>query len=143
MLFVSPGDQKEFQDLELGEQVIHVFEEDAIEAVNTALAAGRPLLIRGEPGTGKSQLGLAVAAKMNRAFVSIAVDAHSEARDLKFQFDAVARLACAQMLGSGALARARAEFELGQSGKSGQSVTATTESTATTEQQETTEKGET
>ena len=39
----------------------HVFEPDDVHAVNAALASGRPLLLRGKPGTGKSQLALAAA----------------------------------------------------------------------------------
>lgn len=109
MLMINPSMSIEFEDLELGETVTHIFEEDAIEAVNTALAAGRPLLVRGEPGTGKSQLGQAVAAQMKRAFVSIVVDAHTEARDLKYRFDAVARLACAQLLGARRIEDGQAE----------------------------------
>jgi hypothetical protein len=35
-------------------------------AINAALAAGRPLLVRGEPGVGKSQLALAAARALDR-----------------------------------------------------------------------------
>jgi len=35
----------------------HKFDELSISAVNAALAAQRPLLVRGEPGVGKTQLG--------------------------------------------------------------------------------------
>jgi MoxR-like ATPase len=37
----------------------HVFDERSLRAVHTALASGRPLLLRGEPGSGKSQLARA------------------------------------------------------------------------------------
>ena len=43
---------------------VHVFEPEQVDAVNLALTAGRPLLVRGEPGTGKSQLARAVAQKL-------------------------------------------------------------------------------
>ena len=78
---------------------VHVFDEDSIDAINSALAARRPLLVRGEPGTGKSQLARAAAAALGRAFLSFTVDARSEARDLRFTVDTVARLAEAQILG--------------------------------------------
>lgn len=81
---------------ELPEQV-HVFGRDSIDAVNAALAARRPLLIRGEPGVGKSQLARAVAKALKRAFVQYVVDAQSEPRDLLWHFDAVQRLADAQL----------------------------------------------
>ncbi|MEM7677833.1 MAG: hypothetical protein AAF449_17690 [Myxococcota bacterium] len=44
-------------------------------AVNLALGAGRPLLVRGEPGTGKSALARAVSIALNRAYVSAVLDA--------------------------------------------------------------------
>lgn len=77
----------------------HVFDLDSIEAVNAALATGRPLLVRGEPGTGKSQLARAAAAKLERAYLPFTVDARAEARDLLYTVDTVARLAEAQIAG--------------------------------------------
>ncbi len=74
----------------------HLFAEEDVHAVNAALAAGRPLLLRGKPGTGKSQLALAAAVGLGRAFVSQVIDARSESRDLLWNFDAVRRLADAQ-----------------------------------------------
>lgn len=79
---------------------VHIIDDDSILAVNAALAAGRPLLVRGEPGTGKSQLARAAAAALGRAFVSHAVDARTETRDLLWSVDAVARLAEAQVMGA-------------------------------------------
>lgn len=76
----------------------HVFEQEAIDAVDAALAAERPLLVRGEPGVGKSQLARAVAHVLERRFCWAAVDARTEARDLLYAFDPVARLAHAQLL---------------------------------------------
>lgn len=76
----------------------HVFEEDDMHAVNAALASGRPLLLRGKPGTGKSQLALASAVALERAFVSEIIDALTESRDLLWRFDAVRRLADAQVV---------------------------------------------
>ncbi len=78
----------------------HVFDEDSVHAANGALAAGRPLLVRGEPGSGKSQLARAAAAKLGRPFVRHVVDAQTDARDLLYDFDGVGRLAQAQLLGA-------------------------------------------
>lgn len=80
----------------LPEQV-HVFDKKSIEAVNTALAAKRPLLIRGEPGIGKSQLARAAAKELGRVFVQHVIDAHCEPRDLLWHLDVVQRLADAQL----------------------------------------------
>lgn len=78
---------------------VHVFDSAAIEALNAALAARRPLLVRGEPGTGKSQMARAAAAALGRAFLPFTIDARTEARDLLYTVDTVARLAEAQILG--------------------------------------------
>jgi len=78
----------------------HVFEPEDVEAVNAALAAGRPLLVRGEPGVGKSQLARAAAVGLGRAFVAEVIDARTEGRDLQWTFDAVQRLADAQLRGA-------------------------------------------
>ena len=80
---------------------VHSFEgnnSDSIWAVNAALTSGRPLLIRGEPGVGKSQLARAAAQVLGRIFISEVVYAHSECCDLLWKFDAVARLGEAQIL---------------------------------------------
>ena len=75
----------------------HRFEPEQLMAVNAALSAARPLLVRGEPGIGKSQLARAAAKALGRAFVQHVVDARTEPRDLQWHFDAVGRLAQAQL----------------------------------------------
>lgn len=79
---------------------VHVFDRDSVEAINAAISAKRPLLIRGEPGVGKSQLARAAAVKLGRVFLSTVIDARTEARDLMWSFDAVTRLAEAQIQGA-------------------------------------------
>ncbi|MEM9388219.1 MAG: MoxR family ATPase [Pseudomonadota bacterium] len=79
---------------------VHEFDAPSIAAVNAALAANRPLLLRGEPGIGKSQLARAAAVALGRAFISHVVDARTESRDLLYHYDAVTRLAHAQVLGA-------------------------------------------
>lgn len=76
----------------------HIFDQRSIDAVDAALAARRPLLVRGEPGTGKSQLARAAAEHLRRPLITKVIDARTEARDLLWEFDAVARLAEAQLL---------------------------------------------
>jgi len=79
-------------------RTVHVFDERSAQAIRAAMAAGRPLLVRGEPGTGKSQLARAAAKVLGRKFLSYVVDAHTEIRDLWYRFDAVSRLGNAQVL---------------------------------------------
>ncbi|MGH8550418.1 MAG: AAA family ATPase [Methylococcales bacterium] len=78
----------------------HVFDDKSARAIQVALAAQRPLLVRGEPGTGKSQLARAAAHVLGRLFVSEVVHSRSESQDLQWHFDAVARLGEAQALGA-------------------------------------------
>lgn len=93
----QPGEAVKMKSLgELPEQV-HLFDERSVNAINAALAARRPLLLRGDPGVGKSQLARAAACKLGRAFVSFTVDMHTESHDLLWSFDAVQRLADAQL----------------------------------------------
>ena len=75
----------------------HVLEPTEEWAIKAALAANRPLLVRGEPGIGKTQLARAAAADLKRPFVSMTVDSSTEARELMWSFDAVGRLAEAQV----------------------------------------------
>ncbi len=82
-------------------KAVHVFDEKSIWAIKAALTAERPLLVRGEPGTGKSQFARAAARVLNRVFISEVVHARTESRDLLWSFDAVARLGEAQTLGVG------------------------------------------
>jgi MoxR-like ATPase len=77
----------------------HRFERTSVLAVQTALAAERPLLITGEPGVGKSQLARAAAHVLNVPFLYHVVSARSEHTDLLYEYDAVSRLAQAQVLG--------------------------------------------
>lgn len=78
----------------------HVLSKGESAALNAALATGRPLLVRGEPGVGKSQLARAAAVAFGRTLVHQTVDSHTETHDLLWTFDAVARLAEAQVMGS-------------------------------------------
>jgi MoxR-like ATPase len=78
----------------------HILDEQSIDALRAALVTCRPLLIRGEPGVGKSTLAFAAARALERAFVSHAVDSRTESRDLLWTVDAIARLARAQLMGA-------------------------------------------
>ena len=68
----------------------------AQDALKLAVACGRPLLVRGLPGTGKSDLARAAAEFLKREFIYEVVTARTEPQDLLWHFDAIARLADAQ-----------------------------------------------
>jgi MoxR-like ATPase len=105
--FLRPGEKLNLPAPSGAPEQVHVFSEPEILAIDTALAARRALLIRGEPGTGKTQLAKAAAIALGRGFVSYVVDARTESRDLLWHFDAVARLGEAQV--QGALSRDAAD----------------------------------
>lgn len=71
---------------------------DLAEAVNTALILRKPLLLTGNPGTGKSELAERVAWEFNLGPV-LRFEAHSlcEAADLFYRFDLVGQMAAANM----------------------------------------------
>lgn len=75
----------------------HLLEKTHELALTAACNAGRPLLVRGEPGMGKSQLARAAAVLLKRPFLPFVVTASTEPTDLLWRFDAVARLAEAQL----------------------------------------------
>jgi len=76
----------------------HVFDVESTWAIRAALGARRALLVRGRPGTGKSELARAAAAHLKRPLISVVVTAGVESQDLLWRFDAVSRLAQAQIL---------------------------------------------
>lgn len=78
----------------------HRFDEESIWAVRAAISARRPLLVRGEPGIGKSQLARAVAAVLQVPFLYHVVHERCETGDLLYSVDAVSRLAQAQVAGA-------------------------------------------
>jgi MoxR-like ATPase len=65
-------------------------------AVEVALTTGRPLLLRGDPGTGKSSLGPYVARVLGWRFYDHVVTSTSTSDSLLWRFDAVRRLSDAQ-----------------------------------------------
>lgn len=61
-------------------------------AVNCALALERPLLVRGEPGTGKTMLAESIAADLGLRLIHWPVKSTTRAQDGLYVYDTVARL---------------------------------------------------
>ena len=76
----------------------HIFDEEDCYALWAAYAAGRPLLVRGKTGTGKTQMAKAIAEQLGWAFVSETIQGNTELSDLHWHFDAIGRLGEAQAM---------------------------------------------
>ena len=74
----------------------HQWSAAEIDALTLAYAARRPLLVRGEPGTGKTQLARAAAVHLGWKLHVETIQPRFEPGDLVARFDAVRRLADAQ-----------------------------------------------
>jgi MoxR-like ATPase len=70
----------------------YIASEDLSHAVNVALALERPLLVRGEPGTGKTVLAENLAAALNLELIRWHVKSTTKAKDGLYVYDTVARL---------------------------------------------------
>jgi MoxR-like ATPase len=77
--------------------------EELVEAVNLSIYLERPLLIKGEPGCGKTQLAKAVAYELGLSLEAWYVKSSSRGRDGLYTYDAVGRLRDAQLAASGRL----------------------------------------
>lgn len=71
---------------------LHEFDDRQIVAALTALEINRPLLVRGEPGCGKTQLARATAQVLRMPLVTLVVNERTEAEDLFWRYDALRRL---------------------------------------------------
>jgi MoxR-like ATPase len=75
----------------------YIATDDLRMAVNAALTLSRPLLIKGEPGTGKTQLALEVAQALDRPIFEWHVKSTSKAQHGLYEYDAVSRLRDSQL----------------------------------------------
>lgn len=75
-------------------------EPDLVEVVNLAIYLGRPLLLKGKPGCGKTQLARSVAYELGLLFKPWYIKSTSRARDGLYTYDAVGRLRDAQLAAS-------------------------------------------
>jgi MoxR-like ATPase len=75
----------------------YVATDDLMMAVNAAVTLGRPLLVKGEPGTGKTQLAEEVANALNRPFIQWHIKSTTKAQQGLYEYDAVSRLRDSQL----------------------------------------------
>jgi MoxR-like ATPase len=86
-------------------------------AVNCALALERPLLVRGEPGTGKTQLAQALAQALGLTLIHWPVKSTTKAQDGLYVYDTVQRLYDSRF-GDGDVRDIRRYIRLGPLGES-------------------------
>ena len=77
---------------ERGHGKVYVWDKKTVFAVQVAQTTGRPLLLRGPAGSGKSSLAPFVANTLGHAFYPFTVNARTQARDMMWEFDALGRL---------------------------------------------------
>lgn len=70
----------------------YVTSEPLRNAVNVSIALGRPLLIRGEPGTGKTLLAQSIARDLGKHLITWNVKSTTKAKDGLYVYDTVQRL---------------------------------------------------
>ncbi|MCP5408710.1 MAG: AAA family ATPase [Chromatiaceae bacterium] len=80
-------------------------------AVEVALATGRPLLLRGDPGSGKSSVASFIARNLNYRYYEAVITGQSSAQDLLWRYDLVHRLADAQSMGPGEQRRPLSDYD--------------------------------
>ncbi len=75
----------------------YVATDDLMMAVNAAVTLERPLLVKGEPGTGKTQLAREIAQALNAPFIDWAIKSTTKAQHGLYEYDAVSRLRDSQL----------------------------------------------
>jgi len=75
----------------------YIATDDLTMAVNAAVTLERPILIKGEPGTGKTQLAIEVASSLGRPLHEWHIKSTTKAQQGLYEYDAVARLRDSQL----------------------------------------------
>jgi MoxR-like ATPase len=70
---------------------------ELIESVNASIQLEKPLLIKGEPGTGKTKLAEEIASKLNTNLIKWNIKSTTKANQGLYEYDAVSRLRDSQL----------------------------------------------
>ena len=85
----------------------YVATQDLMLAVNAAVTLKRPLLVKGEPGTGKTMLAEEVAAALNMPLMQWHIKSTTKAQQGLYEYDAVSRLRDSQLNDAESAAKVR------------------------------------
>ncbi len=77
----------------------YISTDDLSMSVNAAIALEKPLLIKGEPGTGKTMLALEMAAALGKPLIQWHIKSTTKAQQGLYEYDAVSRLRDSQLGG--------------------------------------------
>jgi MoxR-like ATPase len=77
----------------------YVTTDDLMLSVNASIALQRPLLVKGEPGTGKTMLAEEVASALNMPLLQWHIKSTTKAQQGLYEYDAVSRLRDSQLAG--------------------------------------------
>ena len=75
----------------------YIATEDLMVAVNAAIALERPLLVKGEPGTGKTILAHEIAKALDKPLIEWHIKSTTKAQQGLYEYDAVSRLRDSQL----------------------------------------------
>ncbi len=75
----------------------YIATDELIEAVNASITLEKPLLIKGEPGTGKTKLAEEIALKFDTKLIKWNIKSTTKAHQGLYEYDAVSRLRDSQL----------------------------------------------
>lgn len=94
----------------------YVVSKELLNSVNVAIALQKPLLIKGEPGTGKTMLAEAIAKSMDMELLIWSIKSTTKAQEGLYVYDTVQRLYDSQF-GEGDVADIASYIKLGKMGE--------------------------
>ena len=98
----------------------YIADEDLTADVNAAIVLEKPILVRGEPGTGKTHLARAIAQSLNRKLLTWHIKSTTQAKEGLYTYDVVQRLNDSRF-GGGDVTNIRSYIKFGPLGQAFQS----------------------